>query len=132
MNELVRRATLESDYEEICGWWKHYGRAKLAWEMLPHLSFLYEDADQKIAVCWLYCSDSTTGFVAFFTTNPAAPKRKVLKAIRMMDECVEGAARTMKMKVLFQFSGGGGFSRKMVKSGWLNTVVQHDFLMKEI
>jgi hypothetical protein len=132
MNFKVRRASVITDYKEICQWWKEQGRAILSWQMLPVLSFICEDEEEKISVCWLYCTDSVTGFVAWFTVNPKVSKRKVLQSIRLMDECVEGAARAAGCKILFQFSGGGGFTRKMVKSGWLNTVVQHDFLMKEV
>lgn len=127
----VRRADLE-DYKEIAHWWKDQGRAILSMDALPVLSFLCEDETEKIAVCWLYCSDSATGFVGWFTVNPKVSKRKVLNATRIMDECVEGAAWAAGLKILFQFSGGGGFSRKLLKSGWRNTMIKHDFLMKEI
>lgn len=128
---IVRRASKDLDYRDLCHWWKDQNRAILAWEILPTMSLVCED-DEKIAACWLYCSDSVTGFVGWFTINPKVSKKKVLEAIRMMDECVEGAARSLGVKILFQFSGGGGYSRKLIKSGWLNTMIKHDFLMKEI
>jgi N-acetylglutamate synthase-like GNAT family acetyltransferase len=128
---LVRRANFQ-DYEAIVDWWKAQGRAILPLDALPVLSFVAEDEKSRVAVCWLYCSDSTVGLVSWFTVNPQAPKKSVVNAVRMMDECVEGAARAAGLKILFQFSGGGGFSRKLLKSGWRNTLVKHDFLMKEI
>lgn len=132
MNLKIRRVVFEQDYDEICDWWKKQGRAVLAPEMLPGLSFLCEDEEEKISVCWLYCSDSVTGFVGWFTVNPAVSRRKVVQAVELLNENVEFSARAAGLKILFQFSGGKGLSRKLVRSGWLNTVVQHDFLMKEI
>jgi hypothetical protein len=129
---IVRRATLEDDYPEICHWWKYQGKAILAWDILPKLSFIAEDQGEKIACTWLYCSDSVTGFVAWTIHNPDVNARKFPQALRMIQKAVHQAAQAVGIKILFQFSGGGGFSRLLVKSGWVKTVIQHDFLMKEV
>jgi hypothetical protein len=132
MKLSVRRISLELDYGEICHWWKEQDRAILSWSLLPVLGFLCEDETEKLAVSWLYCSDSVTGFVAWTTVNPASNKRKVSQALKLVEKAIEAGGRQSGMKMLFGFSGGGGFSRLLIKSGWKNTLIKHDFLMKEI
>lgn len=127
----VRRLT-KKDYEQVILWWKAQGRAILAWEVLPHLGFITEDDGVLIACSWLYCSDSVTGFVSFTTVNPEANRRKLPGALDLLRQAEEEAGRVAGLKLLFQFSGGGGFTRFLVKSGWKDTLIKHDFLMKEI
>lgn len=127
----VRRFTLY-DYEEIIKWWAEQNKAILALEVLPTLGFVCEENGNKLAASWLYCSDSCVGFVGWTTLNLKVSKRKMRDALRMMEECMEGAARTSGMKLVFQFSGGGGFSRFLLKRGWRDSMVKHDFLFKEI
>lgn len=128
----VRRVSLEEDYAHIAKWWKAQGRAILAWELLPTLGFMAEENDKKIAVCWLYCSDSSVGFVGWTTVNPSVSKKLTAKALKLLQEAVRQSAAVTKTKMLFQFSGGGGFSRLLVKSGWRKTLVQHDLMMMEV
>jgi hypothetical protein len=130
---LVRRATVE-DYSEICRWWKSQGKMILGWEVLPVLSFLCEEDDTKkpLGVCWLYNSDSVTGFVGWMTISPECPKRKMPVVIRALEQSVEDAAKVTGRQILFQFSGGGGFSRLLLKSGWFDSAVKHDLLVKEV
>jgi hypothetical protein len=129
---IIRRATLQSDYAEICQWWKTQGKAILSWEILPTLSFIAEEGEEKIACSWLYKTDSVTGFVAWTVHNPKATKRNLPKALKMIQQAIDNAAKAIGVRILFQFSGGGGFSRVLVKSGWTKTLIKHDFLMKEV
>jgi len=128
----IRRVSLDQDYAEIAKWWKDQGRAILSWELLPVLGFIAEENEKKIAVIWLYCSDSVVGFVGWTTVNPAVSKRLAAKALKLLQEAVRQSAHAAKLKMLFQFSGGGGFSRMLVKSGWKKTLKQHDFMMMEV
>lgn len=126
------RRFLTQDYKEVCTWWKDQGRVILALQTLPTLGFLVEDEEGKIAVAWLYVGDSVTGFIGWTTVNPKVKKRKMSQALSLLDEAMEMAGKQLNVRLLFRFSGGGGFSRKLVKLGWTHTVVKHDFLMKEI
>lgn len=127
----VRRANLE-DYREIVTWWKKQNRAILSWDLLPVLSFIAEEEGKPIAVSWLYLSDSIVGFVGWTTRNPDIRMKKVAQALALIQDSIAYSAHKAGLKMLFQFSGGRGFSRLLLKSGWTNTMIQHDFLMKEI
>lgn len=129
---MIVRRFYKSDYQDIVKWWKHQDRAILSWEILPVLGFICEDDTERLCCCWLYCTDSVTGFVSWTTTNPEAKRRKIASALKLMREATESAAKTANIKILFQFSGGGGFSRLLLRSGWKNSMIKHDFLMKEI
>lgn len=127
----VRRVTRE-DYLEIAGWWKSQGKEILSWDALPTMSFLVEDGNEKIVVAWLYASDSTVGFVGWTTINSAIHKKKVAVALRELDMAIEISAAQIGRTLLFRFSGGGGFSRLLLKLGWRDSLVKHDLLLREI
>src|SRR6185312_16009240 len=117
MEITVRRFDIESvsDYKDVVQWWHAQKRAILAPELLPTLGFVVEHEGQKIAMSWLYCSDSAVGFVGWTTINPDAPKRVVPKAVKALEEAVAFAAKSAKIRLLFAFSGGGWFSRLLTK-----------------
>lgn len=128
----VTRFKVDHDYKDLCSWWKDQGRAILHPDLLPVLGFVAMDKGEKVSMSWLYVTDSRTGFVAWTVANPKCSSRQVSKSFKILNHSIESAAKVTGLRALFQFSGGGGFSRLLIKSGWKDSLIKHDFLFREI
>lgn len=119
---MIRPINLEQDYPMICEWWiKHEAPVIPSVVFLPAFGLVADCA----AAAWLFVCEGTqggVGLIEFTTTNPEAPAKARLSAVKEVYAGLESLAKEKGCGSVLALVGVNSSERRiMEKSGYLNT-----------
>jgi hypothetical protein len=104
----------DEDYDIIEGWWEgHGGQAPD-----PHLFSNCGRICDGLAASWLYISNSSIAFIGWPVTNPKAPKRTAMKAIRRILEDQRDLANASGASVVFVYTNSPALLKLLDRLGF--------------
>lgn len=121
---LFRPYDPATDYPTLQTWWRGHGALDVPEDFLPDGWIAHEDgAELAASFFYLHAGQSgRIGVIEWTTSNPKAPPRLVLPAIRGLYERLEIAAREAGAKAVISFVDPDSWERRtMAKMGYVTS-----------
>ena len=88
----TRELDLKTDYGDLKRWWRTWSWPAVPEELLPGVGLIVESKTQKLAMGFLYSTDSDFAWIEWITGNPDADKFQRREALDILiDELSERA-----------------------------------------
>jgi hypothetical protein len=123
-NEQLKIVPYESShYEEISTYYVGHGwPAAPAEDMLPDTGYVVLCGDEKLAVGFVYASNSNVYFLEWTATNPKAPLKKRVLAFKLMIRAIQEICKMAKPRArIMQFTPNRAIIRMYEKMGFVAT-----------
>lgn len=122
------RRALQTDYEEICRWWKAHGWSCVPIELLPS-GWVVEKDGKMLCAGFLYiASNAPVGYLEYIVSNPDNGLKENYKAIDyLMDEIVKFAKYSL-VKAMFARVHQRGLEKLYNKHGFKSGDVVKDMI----
>jgi hypothetical protein len=105
--ELSLRALKESDYEDICSWWKWWRWPEIGRDTLPMNGMgglmVYKD-DILIAAGFLYLTNSNVALIEFVISNPQYRQSDRKDALEVLIMGLEDVSRSQGRSTIVSFA----------------------------
>lgn len=115
----------DSDFEEVSKFYSGHGwKVPPGREILPNIGFVAEDASsgEKLAVGFLYTSNSNMFFLEWTATNPASTLRRRALAFKLVVKTAMALAKKEKPgAVIMQYTPNDSIIRAYKKLGFQET-----------
>jgi hypothetical protein len=128
--KMIRKINFESDYKEVCKWWKHYNYTIIPEPFIPDNTFVYDDGKNILGCIVIYLTDKFIIWVDHLTVSPEV-KRPKLK-IKIVDDLIEHGRAICRSKgyvIAMGHTSMSGFRKYHSKKGFTVTEPKFSVLM---
>ncbi len=111
----------ESDYKELCKWWKAFRFPAPAIEMLPDrgkCGIMISKGDVNVCAGFIYYTNSSFALCEYVVSNFEYKEKDRVEALKKLYKTIEFVARDEGYKLLFSTVRNEHLIKKMESFGW--------------
>lgn len=128
----VRLFHVEHDLEEVNGWWKHYGWETLPPTWMPKISAIVSSEKEKLAVGWLYMTDSPIAILEWLVANPAGDPELRSQAVDRVIAHLSSQAKEAGAKAVMSFTKNASLLERYRKHDFVVTDNKMTHVMRSV
>ena len=120
---MIRAFNAREDYADAAKWWIAHGWPVIPSDHLSSLGVMATEGKTKLAVGWLYVTNSAFGWFEFLVANPEVGLKIRVKAIECVIEGIVALGAEHDIKTMFTSvaTKQKGLVRLYRKNGWIIT-----------
>jgi hypothetical protein len=118
----VRIFNYDTDYSEVCNWWKHHGWNPLEKTSLSKAGFIVEnDNGQKLVAGWVFQTDCDVYILEWIIGNPEADKEERGEAVNALITVASDVAKKLGARTLFTMTKNPSLMDKLQSHNFIKT-----------